>query len=102
VSVGMGPNPGTTGQTAAQASPSPEKKEGNVISKGIGGMMGGFGRKNKNDSAQQGSSSAGQAGGSLMDMMSEVTSVSNSSVDASLFEIPAGYKQVEAKKGQVQ
>jgi hypothetical protein len=102
VSVGMGPNPGTTGQTAAQASPSPEKKEGNVISKGIGGMLGGFGKKNKNDSAQQGSSSAGQPSGSLMDMMTEVTSVSNSSVDASLFEIPAGYKQVEAKKGQVQ
>jgi hypothetical protein len=101
VSVGMGPNPGTTGQ-AAQASPSPEKKEGNVISKGIGGMLGGFGKKNKNDSAQQGSSSAGQPSGSLMDMMTEVTSVSNSSVDAGLFEIPAGYKQVEAKKGQVQ
>ena len=101
VSVGMGPNPGTTGQ-AAQASPSPEKKEGNVISKGIGGMLGGFGKKNKNDSAQQGSSSAGQPSASLMDMMTEVTAVSNSSVDASLFEIPSGYKQVEAKKGQVQ
>jgi hypothetical protein len=101
VSVGMGPNPGTTGQ-AAQASPSPEKKEGNVISKGIGGMLGGFGKKNKNDSAQQGSSSAGQTGSSLMDMTTEVTSVSNNSIDASLFEIPADYKQVEAKKGQVQ
>jgi hypothetical protein len=65
-------------------------------------MLGGFGKKNKNDSAQQGSSSAGQPSASLMDMMTEVTAVSNSSVDASLFEIPSGYKQVEAKKGQVQ
>ena len=52
VSVGIGPNPGTTGQSA-QASPSPEKKEGNVISKGIGGMLGGFGKKNKNNFARR-------------------------------------------------
>jgi hypothetical protein len=100
VSVGMGPNPGTTGQAVAAANPSPEKKEGNVISKGLGGMLGGFGKKNKNDSAKQDAS--GQSGGSLMDMTTEITSVSNASIDASLFEIPAGYKQVEAKKNQVQ
>ena len=101
VSVGIGPNPGTTGQGSASAEPTPEKKEGNVISKGIGGMLGGFGKKNKNDSAQN-SSASGQPGGSLMDMTSEVTSVSNASIDASLFEVPADFKQVEAKKGQVQ
>ncbi len=100
VSVGMGPNPGTTGQGTAAASASPEKKEGNVISKGLGGMLGGFGKKNKNDSAQQ--TASGQPSGALMDMMTEVTSVSNASIDASLFEVPADFKQVEAKKGQIQ
>jgi hypothetical protein len=102
VSVGMGPNPGTTGQAAAQANPSPEKKEGNAISKGLGGMLGGFGKKNKNDSAAQNTSASGQPSSSLMDMTSEVTSISNSSVDASLFEVPTDFKQIEAKKGQVQ
>ena len=101
VSVGMGPNPGTTGQATAAANPSPEKKEGNVISKGLGSMMGGFGKKNKNDSAQD-SSASGQPSGSLMDMTSEVTSVSTASIDATLFDIPADFKQVEAKKGQIQ
>ena len=33
-----------------------------------------------------------------MDMTIEVKSISNSSLDASLFEIPAGFKQVQAKK----
>jgi hypothetical protein len=32
-----------------------------------------------------------------MDTTMEVTSVSTSAVDASLFQIPEGYKQVQAK-----
>ncbi|HWG87860.1 MAG TPA: hypothetical protein VN679_08785, partial [Candidatus Acidoferrales bacterium] len=91
VSVGFGPNPGTTGQAAA-AQPTPEEKKGNIVSKGLGGM---FGRKNKQE--QQQSSSGEQAGGSLMDMTIEVKSISNGSLDASLFEVPAGFKQVQAK-----
>jgi hypothetical protein len=100
VRVGMGPNPGTTGQAAASANPSPEKKEGNVVSKGLGGMMG-FGKKHKNE-PEQDSSASGQSSGSLMDMTSEVTSVSTASIDSTLFDIPADFKQVEAKKGQIQ
>lgn len=100
VSVGMGPNPGTTGQAAAAANPTPEKKEG--MMKGLGNMMGGFGKKNKNDTPPPDSSASGQASGSLMDMTTEITSVSTDSVDASLFDIPADFKQVEAKKNQVQ
>ncbi|HLW54223.1 MAG TPA: hypothetical protein VKW06_15410 [Candidatus Angelobacter sp.] len=89
VSVGSGPNPGTTGQAAAQATP--EKKEGNVVTRGIGGV---FHKKQKDDSSQQ----AGGAGGSLMDMTTEVTSITPGAVDAGLFTIPEGFKQVEAKK----
>ncbi len=95
VSVGMGPNPGTTGQDAAAA---PEKKEGNAITKGLGGMMGGFGKHKQKDSSEDDSAKAPSAqGGSLMDMTTTVTSFSNSAVDAGLFEIPAGFKQVEKK-----
>ena len=92
VSVGFGPNPGTTGQAAA-TQPTPEEKKGNIVSKGLGGM---FGRKNKQE--QQQNTSSEQAGGSLMDMTIEVKSISNGSLDASLFEVPAGFKQVQAKK----
>lgn len=96
VSVGMGPNPGTTGQAAA-AQPTPEEKKGNAVSKGLGGMFGGIGKhKSKDESEQQ--PKAGAQGGSLMDMTIQVTSVSSNPVDATLFAIPAGFKQVEAKK----
>jgi hypothetical protein len=32
-----------------------------------------------------------------MDTTVEVTSISNNSVDASLFKVPEGYKQIDAK-----
>jgi hypothetical protein len=88
VSVGSGANPGTTGQAAADQ-PGPEKKDsGNVVSKGLHGM---FGKKEKqNDNNAQSSS--------LMDMTTEVTSITPGSVDTSLFEIPSGFKQVQPKK----
>lgn len=90
-SMGMGaPQPANT-SPSTQDQP---KSSGNPISKGLGGI---FGRKGKDDSSQQQSSSA-NAGGSLMDVTTEVTAVSNSALDASLFEIPAGFKQVENKK----
>lgn len=96
VSVGMGPNPGTTGQAAA-AEPTPEEKKGNVVAKGLGGMFGGMGKhKSKDESEDQQKGSAQTA--SLMDMTMQVTSLSNKPVDASLFAIPAGFKQVEPRK----
>jgi hypothetical protein len=96
VSVGMGPNPGTTGQASAQATP--EKKEGNVVTKGLGGMFGGMGKKKKEEPEQ---TSSGASGGSMMDMTIEVTSISNKALDPALFEVPAGFKQVEPKKDEL-
>ena len=78
-----------------------------VAAKAIGGMFGGFGRfghkKKQQDSSQtdnsispppQGAaSSPGTA--SLMEMTVQVTSFSSDAVDSSLFEIPAGYRQVQ-------
>jgi hypothetical protein len=99
VSVGMAGQPGQTG--APQAS-NDDQKSGNPLTKGIGGL---FGKKKKKDDAQDansGSSNSAPTGtpGSLMDTTVEVTSISNNSVDAGLFKVPEGYKQIEAKGGK--
>jgi hypothetical protein len=96
VSVGM------AGQQGApqQASHDDQKSSGNPITGGIGGL---FGRKKKkDDAAQDDQSNAKPSGapGSMMDTTTEVTSVSTNAVDANLFKIPDGYKQVEAKNVQ--
>ena len=99
VSVGMAGQPGQAG--APQASNDDQKQSsGNPLTKGIGGLFGK--KKKKDDDAQQdksGSSNAAPSGtpGSLMDTTVEVTSISNNTVDAGLFKIPEGYKQIEAK-----
>jgi hypothetical protein len=110
VSVGM------AGQGAQQASADNQKQSsnggaanggaanggnansGNPITHGIGGL---FGKKKNKDDAAQGDSSANASNpsppGSLMDTTIEVTSVSTNAVDAALFQIPEGYKQIQAK-----
>ena len=97
VSVGM---EGQAGAPQQQASHDDQKSSGNPISS-IGGI---FGRKKKKDDSspqddKSGSSNAAPSGtpGSLMDTTIEVTSVSTSAVDAGLFQVPEGYKQVQGK-----
>ena len=95
VSVGMAGQPGAP----QQASHDDQESSGNPISS-IGGL---FGKKKKKDDADQDDKSGSKpsgAPGSLMDTSTEVTSVSTSAVDANLFKIPDGYKQVEAKNVQ--
>jgi hypothetical protein len=96
VSVGMAGQPGAP----QQASHDDQKSSGNPITGGIGGLFGK--KKKKDDAAQDDQSNAKPSGapGSLMDTSTEVTSVSTSTVDAGLFKIPEGYKQVEAKNVQ--
>jgi len=82
-----------------------------ALAKGLGGVFGGFGKKKKKQEAEQtsaGSStstpSPGQAGsgsGSLADMTIEVTSFSSDPLDAALFEVPAGFRQVQASADEV-
>ncbi len=96
VSVGMAGQPGT--QPAAQDD---SKQSGNPITHGIGGLFGK--KKKKEDDAQQGDQSASTPSGtpgSLIDTTIEVTSTSTNPVDASLFQVPAGFKQVQAKNMQ--
>lgn len=98
VSVGMAGQPG-----AQQASQSDQKQSsGNPITSGIGGLFGK--KKKKDDSAQQddnsGAANSAHPAGSLMDSTTEVTSISSSPVEASLFNIPEGYKQIQSKNAQ--
>lgn len=87
-----------------------------AAAKAIGGMFGGFGRfghkkkKKQEDEDQQTNSNASSsatpannnasgsaaASNSLMEMTIRVTSYSTDSVDASLFQIPAGFTQVQS------
>jgi hypothetical protein len=102
VSVGMAGQPGQANNS--QASGDDQKQSSsNPLAKGLGGI---FGKKKKKDDAAQddssGSSNAAPTGtpGSLMDTTVEVTSISTATVDASLFKIPEGYKQVQPKNAQ--
>ena len=69
-----------------------------AISKSLGGL---FGKKKKqqSESSSNAGSSAQQppsAPGSMMDITTEVTSYAKDSLDASLFDVPTGYTQVQA------
>jgi hypothetical protein len=98
VSVGMSGQPGTqqaSSDDQKQSSNSNSNSGGNPITHGIGGLFGK--KKNKDDAAQDDAAKSSSPSGSLMDTTTEVTSVSTSAVDAALFQIPQGYKQIPAK-----
>jgi hypothetical protein len=101
---------GTSTNTAANtgAAPAPQsraesqdKRESaaSAIAGAALGRFGGFGRKKKEEPAQEQPKSSGQApqaaSGTLMEMTMTLTSFSSGPADASKFEIPAGFKQVE-------
>jgi hypothetical protein len=98
VSVGMEGQPGQAG--APQAAQEDKKQSGgNPLTHGIGGL---FGKKKKKDaqddsSAKSGAPAPASPRNSMLDTSVEVTSVSTSAVDAGLFTIPQGYKQVQTK-----
>jgi hypothetical protein len=88
-------------QTSRQGSESSESV-GQAIGKALGGFggFGGFGRKKKKQNAPQPSSAPEQAAppsgetasANLMSMTTEMKSFSQATLDAALFEVPAGYK----------
>jgi hypothetical protein len=97
------PQPAVQQQQQDQGSVPTSAKD--AISKGLGGMFGGFGKKKKQQeqaqqpaagqSATTGSPQPITANNSMMDMQVEVTSFSNNALDQGLFEIPAGFTQVQ-------
>lgn len=114
---------GAEGQSAAgaqqqqrqQQAETPKPSVGGALGSALGGRLGGlggFGRKKKQDqeqkqeqpaqpaqteSSQAPASQGPPAGaGSLLEMESELTGFSTSPADASKFEVPGGFKQVES------
>jgi hypothetical protein len=93
------PPPPPPQQTSQPQQDSMPTSVGDAIGKGLGGM---FGHKKKQQ-AQDNSQNPGTSStpsmpsdpNSLMDMQTEVTSYSSNSLDKSLFDIPAGYTQVQ-------
>ncbi len=120
--MGMGPNvPNPEAPTPEQTAQAQQQQQqqrqqaaenaavGSALGR-LGGRFGGLGglRRKKQEPEQQqqqapAEQQGGQAGqpqgapgGTLMEMTSEVTSFSSAPVDASKFEVPAGFKQVES------
>ncbi len=102
---------------AAQTTPPPAQDSTSTvpnspkdaIAKSIGGMFGGFGKKKKqqdqasSDSSTTTTTSTNASGqqttttsSSLMEMQIEVVSYSTNPLETNLFDIPAGYTQVQA------
>jgi hypothetical protein len=89
-------------QPQPQAQPQAEQSPsvGSAIGSALGGRFGRFGRGKKKDADQTSDASkpAAQSSspGSLLEMTTELSNFSSAPVDASRFEVPAGFKQVES------
>lgn len=85
----------------SSARPSVGDAVGAALGSKLGGF-GGFGRKKKQDSAatEAKPAEAQQTGGSLIEMTVDSSDFSTGAVDASLFAVPAGFKQVEAAQAE--
>ena len=91
-------------QSSRNSSP-PPASVGDALGAALGGRLGigGFGRKKKeaqqdpaaNTPANAGDAGSNSASGSLLEMTREVTNFSSSTADPSLFEVPAGFTQVQ-------
>ena len=97
---GAGAPPAQQGQQAQAEQPSSGGALGKLAGGKFGGL-GGFGRKKKQDDEQPAAAgktdSAPNGPGALMEVTSELSGFSSEPADASKFEIPAGFKQVESE-----
>ncbi len=91
---------------ASQGPPQQQEQQAEKPSIGslLGGGFGGFGKKKKKqDQAESGGEAggapqgSGDASGPLMEMTIELGGFSAAAVDGAKFEVPAGFKQVEAE-----
>jgi hypothetical protein len=102
---------GAQGQDQSAQQPPPSSSDNSTptspsgaIVKGLGGL---FGKKKQQQADNNPPAAAtnnppppAPVAGSMMDMTIEVTSYSKDSLDASLFDVPAGYTQVQAADGK--
>jgi hypothetical protein len=104
---GAGGNTGDGSGSGSNANSSSSKNDtptstSDAMVKGLGGL---FGKKKKKEEATEEQNSQNppppSTPGSLIEMTIEVTSFSNAALDASLFEIPAGYTRVQQNPDQI-
>jgi hypothetical protein len=98
VSMG-GSAEGQAGQQQAQPRQQ-EEQSAPSIGGALGrlGGLGGLGRRKQTEEPKQGQQTASSgAPGTLMELTTESSNFSSASVDASKFEVPAGFKQVESE-----
>jgi hypothetical protein len=106
---GAGGNSGNAGGSGSGSDPNASSNNSDTptsasgaVAKGLGSL---FGKKKKKDEAEEQQNSQNppppSTPGSLMEMTIEVTSFSDAALDASLFEIPAGYTRVERSPDQI-
>jgi hypothetical protein len=87
-------------QTPDGSTPPPQQSAdhpsvGSALGGALGGKLG-IGRKKSSSDQPPPNSQDGQGGGSLLEMTTELSSFSSNSVDASQFEVPAGFKKVDS------
>ena len=98
VSMGGVPAEGQQGQQpAAQQSQQEKQSEPTSIGGALGrlGGLGGLGRKKQEAPPKQEQQSTASAPGTLLEMTTESMNFSGAPVDASKFDVPAGFKQVQ-------
>jgi hypothetical protein len=102
--------PSSDGPTPAaqqeQKQQQPKPSVGSALGGALGGRLGGFGRKKQDPPPQeqpQQQPPPQQASGSAGSMIEMETTYSNfaATADASLFEIPSGFKQVESEMKKI-
>jgi len=97
--AGTAPADGSNPQPAAQQAPADRPSVGSALGGALGGKFG-LGRKKTQDSQAQApapASSSGSASGVLLEMTTEMNDFSANPVDASQFEVPAGFTRVESE-----
>jgi hypothetical protein len=119
ISMGIPPQPGTD-PNASRASSNTSSSDSSrssdtgssiptsgsdAVVKGLGSLFGNKKKKQQDDNAKAGTPAPppnpNPDPNALMEMTTQVSSFSDSLLDASLFEIPAGYAQVQANPDQM-
>jgi hypothetical protein len=107
--MAMGPmGAGSSRPADTQAAPPPQQDQQQATKPSIGGALGSalggrFGRKKSQPDQQQQSTGSGSgSSGNLIEMTTEYSGFSSAAADSSLFEVPAGFKKVEANQRSIE
>ncbi len=97
------PPAGSTGTGAQPAAQQQQQQQQQQQPQGLGGMLsgrlgglGGLGRKKQDQTQPAGSDQPPSSPGSLLEMTTELNNFASTPLDGSQFEVPAGFKKVQA------